>query len=275
VLLAALAGLLIGVVVASLLAWRGTTARPERRLEKSTGVANLAVIPHSLGAFPSDGVAVLRDPESVESEAYRTLQNALDSVAQNRPFTVLLVTSAHPDEAKSSVAANLTATVAQSGRRVVLVDGDLRRPQVHRLFGIGNDVGLSSVVTGEASLQHSVHRLDLDRNVALLTAGPPPPDPAELLSHERTRRAVESLAGASDLVVIDAPAALPVSDSFILAQLADVTLLVATEGSSDRREWTQTIERLGEADAEVIGTVVLRPDSRRSQPLKATSAPAR
>jgi capsular exopolysaccharide synthesis family protein len=207
-------------------------------------------------------VTVLREPHSIESDAYRSLRTALDSVAHFRPFTVLLVTSPLPDEAKSSLSANLAAVVAQSGRRVVLVDGDLRSPQVHRMFGVGNDLGLSSVVTGGAPLRHCVQRLDVDRNVALLTAGPPPLDPVELLLHERMRRTVESLAGASDLVVIDAPPVLSVADPTILAQVADATLLVATEGYTYRRQWIEALERLREVDADVIGTVLLRPDSR-------------
>jgi polysaccharide biosynthesis transport protein len=260
--LAALAGLVIGVVAALVVAWRDITTRPERRLTKATGLANLAVIPrHAQDAVAFDGVAVLRDPHSIESDAYRNLLTALDAVAQARPFTVLLITSPRPDEATSSVAANLAATVARSGRRVVLVDGDLRSPQVYRLFGVGNDLGLSSVVTGEP-LRHCVQRLDVDRNLALLAAGPLPSDPVELLSHERMRRAVESLAGASDLVVIDAPPVLSVTDPIILAQVADATLLVATVGHTYQREWIEALERIREVDADVIGTVLLRPDSR-------------
>jgi polysaccharide biosynthesis transport protein len=263
VLWAALAGLVIGVVAALIVGWRDPTVRSERQLARLTGVANLAVIPrHPLGEVRPDDVAVLRDPNSIESEAYRTLRTVLDFVAHDRPFTVLLVTSPRPGEGKSSVAANLAATVAQLGRRVVLVDGDLRRPQIHRLFVTGNQCGLSSVLTGEAPLQQGVQRLDRDHNIALLTAGPPPPDPAELLSHERLRRTLESLAGGSDFVVVDAPPVLPVADPIILAQAADATLLVATAGLSDRREWTETVDRLRKVDAHVVGTVLLRPDSR-------------
>jgi hypothetical protein len=118
VLLAALAGLVIGVVAALLVAWRDGTIRSERQLTKVTGVANLAVIPrHPLGEVRPDDVAVLRDPNSIESEAYRTLRTVLDFVAQDRPFTVVLVTSPRPGEGKSSVAANLAAAVAQWAAR--------------------------------------------------------------------------------------------------------------------------------------------------------------
>ena len=125
-----------------------------------------------------------------------------------------------------------------------------------------NERGLSSVLTGDEPLQRCVQRVDRDRNVALLTAGPPPPDPAELLSHERLRLAIEALAEGSDLVVIDAPPVLPVADPIILAQVADATLLVATAELSDRREWAETVDRLRKVDAHVVGTVLLRPDSR-------------
>jgi polysaccharide biosynthesis transport protein len=263
VLLAALAGLVIGVVAALVIAWRDTSIRSDRQLTRITGVANLAVIPrHPLEEVRPDDVAVLSDPNSIESEAYRTLRTVLDFVAQDRPFTVLLVTSPRPGEGKSSVAANLAAVAAQAGRRLVLVDGDLRRPQVHRLFDTGNERGLSSVLAGDASLKQSVQQIGPDRKVALLTAGPPPSDPAELLSHDRLRLALEALADAADLVVIDAPPVLPVADPMILAQVADATLLVATAGFSDRREWTEAIDRLRKVDANVIGTVLLRPDSR-------------
>jgi capsular exopolysaccharide synthesis family protein len=262
VLLAALAGLVIGVVAALVVAWRDSTIRSERQLTKLTGVANLAVVPrHPLGEVRPDDVAVLRDPNSIESEAYRTLRAVLDFVAKDRPFTVLLVTSPRPGEGKSSVAANLAAVMAQAGRKVVLVDGDLRRPQVHRLFVTGNPRGLSSVLTGDSPLQDCVQHVDRDRNVALLTAGPPPPDPAELLSHDRLGRALAALAEGSDLVVVDAPPVLPVADPIILAQAADATLLVATAGLSDRREWAETLERLGKVNADVIGSVLLRPGS--------------
>lgn len=263
VLLAALVGLAIGVVAALLVAWRGATIRSGRQLTKITGAANLAVIPsHPLDEVGPDDVAVLHDPNSAESEAYRTLRAELDVVAQSRPFTVLLVTSPRPGENTSLVAANLAAAVAQSGRKVVLVDGELRRPQVHRLFGIGNDLGLSSVLTGAAPLQQCVQRLDRESNVMVLTAGPLPPDPTELLSGERLRLALASLARASDLVVIVAPPVLLAADPITLAQVADATLLVATAGFGDRRKWADTVDRLREVDADVVGTVLLRPDSR-------------
>ena len=100
------------------------------------------------------------------------------------------MTSPRPGEGKSSVAANLAVTAAQAGRNVVLIDGDLRKPQMHRSFGLRNDVGLSSVLTGDATLSRAVKRLDAEKNLVILPAGPPPPDPAELLLSDRLGKAI-------------------------------------------------------------------------------------
>jgi capsular exopolysaccharide synthesis family protein len=233
---------------------------------------------------------MFRDPNSIEAEGYRSLRTALEFVlwppdarqptqtgsdtpvnggddALLRPLgdgpgKVVLVTSARPGEGKSSVAANLAVTAAQAGRNVVLIDGDLRKPQVHRSFAVRNDRGLSSILAGESTLSEAVTRLDAEKNLAVLPAGPPPPDPAELLLSDRLAKAIEALAKVSDLVVIDTPPVLPVTDATILAQQCDSVLLAATVGLSDRREWAETLERLAVVRANVIGTVLSRPDSR-------------
>ena len=163
---------------------------------------------------------------------------------------VVLVTSPRPGEGKSSVAANLAVTAAQAGRNVVLIDGDLRKPQIHRSFGLRNDRGLSSVLSGDSTLSQAVTRTDAEPNLVILPSGPPPPDPAELLVSDRLGKAIDGLAKAADLVVIDAPPVLPVTDSTILAQHCDAVLLAATSGLSDRREWQETLERLAVVQGE-------------------------
>ena len=261
--LAFLAGLLIGIVAALLVARFDSSIRSTRRLRAITGVPNLAVIPRvPLGDRRPDDLAAMGDPNSVEAEAYRTLRTAVEFLANETGAKVVLVTSPRPGEGKSSVAANLAVTAAQAGRNVVLIDSDLRKPQMHRSFGVRNDRGLSSVLTGDATLSKAVKRLDAEKNLVILPAGPPPPDPAELLLSDRLGKAIGALAKAADLVVIDAPPVLPVTDSTILAQHSDAVLLAATVGLSERGEWTETLERLEVVKANVIGTVLSRPDSR-------------
>ena len=261
--LAFLVGLLIGIVAALLVTRFDSSIRSTRRLRAITGVPNLAVIPRvPLGDRRPDDLAAMGDPNSVEAEAYRTLRTAVEFLAHETGAKVVLVTSPRPGEGKSSVAANLAVTAAQAGRNVVLIDGDLRKPQMHRSFGVRNDRGLSSVLTGDATLSRAVKRLDAEKNLVILPAGPPPPDPAELLLSDRLGKAIGALAKAADLVVIDAPPVLPVTDSTILAQQSDAVLLAATVGLSERGEWTETLERLEVVKANVIGTVLSRPDSR-------------
>ena len=266
--LAALAGLLIGLVAVLVVGRRTAVIRGRRDLAKLTSAPNLAVVPrHPLGAERPEDVVMFRDPNSIDAEAYRTLRTAFEFVLERSapapgPGTVVLVTSPRPGEGKSSVAANLAAASAMAGRRVALVDGDLRKPQIHRLFRLSNDVGLATLLLGTAKLGDAVQRLDGTRDLAVLAAGPPPPDPAEVLADQRLGSALDALAEASDLVIVDAPPLLAVTDPTIIVQHCDVVLMVATADLSTKREWAEALARLAVVDATVIGTVLLEPDDR-------------
>ena len=267
VVLAAVAGLVVGLIAAWVAERRSSTILGVGDLAKLTSVPNLAVVPrHAIGASRPDDVAMFRDPNSIEAEGYRVLRTALEFVTRTSdgdgPGPIVLVTSPRPGEGKSSVAANLAAATAMAGRRVVLVDGDLRKPQVHRLFRVKNDVGLSSVLRGDATLADAVQRLDVVDGFALLSAGPPPPDPAEQLANERLELTLHALAEAADLVLVDAPPLLAVTDPTVIVQHCDAVLMVATAGFSSRREWAEAMPRLDVVSANVVGTVLLQPDDR-------------
>ena len=252
VALAAAAGLVVGLIAAWVAERRSSTILGVGDLAKLTSVPNLAVVPrHAIGASRPDDVAMFRDPNSIEAEGYRVLRTALEFVTRTSadgdsdgdgPGPIVLITSPRPGEGKSSVAANLAAATAMAGRRVVLVDGDLRKPQVHRLFRVKNDEGLSSVLRGDATLGDAVQRLDVVDGFALLSAGPPPPDPAELLANERLELTLQALAQAADLVLVDAPPLLAVTDPTMIVQHCDAVLMVATAGFSSRT-------RVGRGDA--------------------------
>ena len=270
VALAAAAGLVVGLIAAWVAERRSSTILGPGDLGKLTSVPNLAVVPrHAIGASRPDDVAMFRDPNSIEAEGYRTLRTALEFVTRTSadgdsdgPGPIVLITSPRPGEGKSSVAANLAAATAMAGRRVVLVDGDLRKPQVHRLFRVKNGVGLSSVLRGDATLAEAVQRLDVVDGFALLSAGPPPPDPAEQLANERLELTLHALAQAADLVLVDAPPLLAVTDPTMIVQHCDAVLMVATAGFSSRREWAEAMPRLDVVSANVVGTVLLQPDDR-------------
>ncbi len=266
--LAALAGLLIGLVAVWVVGRRTAVIRGRRDLAKLTPAPILAVVPrHPLGAERPEDVVMIRDPNAIDAEAYRTLRTAFEFVADrpSRPDgrgTVVLVTSPRPGEGKSSVAANLAAASAMAGRRVTLVDGDLRKPQIHRLFKLSNDVGLATLISAGMKVGKAVQRLEISRNLVVLTAGPPPPNPAEVLADNRLGVVLDALANASDLVVVDAPPLLAVADPTIIVQHCDVALMVATADLSTKREWAEALARLAVVDATVIGTVLLEPDDR-------------
>jgi capsular exopolysaccharide synthesis family protein len=285
VLVAAGAGLLIGLLAAWIAELFDGSIRDQRTLAKVTGAPTLAVVArHPIGAARPDDVAMFREPNSIEAEGYRTLRTSLEFVTRrtaaddggqrdvavgddgaHEPVAsgpIVLVTSPRPGEGKSSVAANLAAAAAMAGRRVVLVDGDLRKPQVHRLFHVKNHSGLASVLSGDATVAEAVQRLDAGKGFALLTAGPPPPDPAEQLTNERLGLTLRALAEAADLVVVDAPPLLAVTDPTVIVQHCDAVLMVATAGFSSRREWAEAMRRLALVDANVVGAVLLQPDDR-------------
>lgn len=261
-------GLLIGLVAVVIVRRTDPRVRTRADLDQVAVVPNLAVIPrHPLDAERPDDVVMFRDPNSIDAEAYRMLRTTFDFVTgtardSTRRGTVVLVTSARPGEGKSSVAANLAAASAIAGHWVTLIDGDLRKPQVHRLFRVGNTVGLASVLDRRCKLGDAVQRVEGSRDLAVLSAGPPPVNPAELLDNPLLADVLDAAAGASDLVVIDAPPVLAVTDPAIIAQLCDGVLMVATADLSTKREVREALARLAVVDATVIGTVLLEPDDR-------------
>jgi len=266
VLLAAAAGLLIGLVAALVLRRFDPTIRSARQLAAFTRVPNLGVIPSIRPVGDGgDGVRAERDPGSLQSGDTEAFRSAFESAVADSGVTVVLVTSPQEGEGSSSAATALATSSAAAGRKVVLVDARLAGPGVHDLLGMSNDVGLSSVVQGGVPLQQAVQRSTFERNLAVLTAGPPPVDPADVWGSERLVRALDALASAADLVVIDAPPILAESDAVVdLARHADVALLSAKAGVSDRRAWAEAAEHLATADAVVVGTVLCRNGSHRS-----------
>ncbi len=291
VIVAALIGLLLGAVAIVVAEAVDGTIRAPHQLVKLTSAPNLGVVPrHQVDVGRPEGVTMFSEPDSVEAEGYRSAFTALEFVLRSSavavpgavgspvagrdadaaaprlaaPGKIVLVTSARPGEGKSSVAANLAAAAALAGRRVVLVDADLRKPQVHRLLRLENDAGLSTMLTGEAKGFSAVQRLESLRHLVVLSGGPPPPDPAELLASPRLGAALTSMAAQADLLIVDSPPVLAVTDPTLIAQQCDATIMVATAGASDRREWAEALSRLGVVDADVVGTVLIQPDERHS-----------
>ena len=262
--LALVVGLLIGLGAAFLIDYLDTSIRDDDDLVRATGLPVLASVPMLPGKqLPDARHLTSRDqPSSPSAEAFRSLHTSLRFMALERPIRTLLVTSARPGDGKTTIAANLAYAAARSGDRVLLIDCDLRKPQAHLLFAFPNEIGFTSVLLGEATIRQVAHLVPDAEALAVVTAGPQPPNPSELLAGECTQKSLKRLseAVAVDLVVIDSPPVLPVSDPVVLAPLVDGVVVVASANTTARRQLQKSIERLAQVDAPMLGTVLNRHD---------------
>jgi capsular exopolysaccharide synthesis family protein len=262
VTLALVVGLLLGLGAAFLVDYLDTSIRDEDDLHAATGLPNLGTIPQvSLPAKATEGHIVTRDaPQSPPAEAYRALRTAIRFLSLDRPIHSLLVTSARPGEGKTTTATNLAVVASRSGQRVLLIDCDMRKPQAHLFFALPNEVGFTSVLLGEVTLQEAAQFPEGESKLAVVTSGPLPPDPSDLLSGDTTRRALDRIRSEVDLIVLDSPPVLPVADPTVLAGMVDGVIVVASAGTTDRRHLARAVGRLQQVDAPLLGTVLNRYD---------------
>jgi capsular exopolysaccharide synthesis family protein len=195
-------------------------------------------------------------PQSQMAEAYRALRTSLLLTTVGAPPKVILVTSALPEEGKTTTSINCAIVLAQKGARVLLVDADLRRPSIHRTLGVVPKTGLTNVLTGGANLQQTIVRSPLVPSLFVLPAGTPPPNPAELLASSKMGDVLEALREQYDHIVIDTPPTLPVTDAVVVATRADAVILVARAGSTTKHALRQARDILAQVNARVSGVLL-------------------
>lgn len=198
---------------------------------------------------------VLDNPRSITAESYRTLRTNIQFYNVGESMQRLLVTSAGPSEGKSTTAANLAITFAQTGQRVVIVDADLRRPFLHRLFQVSNLVGLTNVMLGSASLEEALLPTTMP-SLSILPTGPIPPNPAEMLGAPRMGEILDQLHEHADVVIIDTPPVLAVTDASVLASVVDGVILVTAAGMVSRELAQRAKTQLEAVKARVLGVVL-------------------
>ncbi len=266
-LLAALVGLLIGLGIAFTLEYLDDTVKSTNDVEAVTGLATLGTIvkmKSARGRREIYQLATLLYPRGPAAEAYRTLRTNLEFAAVDEPVRTLLVTSSIPGEGKTTTAGNLAVAYAQADRRVILVDADLRKPGVHRLFGLPNSRGLTTLLRSDESTIDDVAQATEQDNLRIITTGQLPPNPAELLASRRMRTILANLADAADLVIVDSPPLQAVTDAAILASVTDGTLLVIDAGRIRRGAAGHGREALAKAGARVLGAALNRLSGRES-----------
>jgi capsular exopolysaccharide synthesis family protein len=250
-------GFVVGLVgamgLALLFEGLDTTLHTVEQIEGVTELPTLGEIPAAVGwqqETPLNGT-------SSSEEAFRRLRTNIFALGQDAPVQTLLVTSAGPGEGKSTIVAKLASAMAQSGRKVIAVDGDLRRPALHEILDLPNERGLSSILHQEATLDEAVQE-STTTGIQVLTSGPLPPNPAELLGSPEMTTLLQRLTQEFDLVLLDTPALLPVIDAAVLAPIADGVVLVV-ELAQARQEAVRTACRqLASVKARPVGVVVNR-----------------
>ena len=274
VLISFVVALLLGIGLAIFLDVLDSTVKAQEDIEHRVGLPFLGIIPsinstkeRTAAAPPPAALAnvlrngsrdlyVLAYPKSAVAECCRAIRTNLLFSTPDNPARKLLVTSAGSQEGKTTTAVNLAIVMAQSGLRVLLVDTDMRRPRLHKAFGIPATAdGLSKAILGEAPVLEQVRETGIP-NVSLLPCGATPPNPAELLHAERFKRIVGELAGAYDRVIFDSPPLGPVTDAAILARMTDGTIMVAKFGRTSRDGLIRARRQLVDGGINVLGCIL-------------------
>lgn len=195
------------------------------------------------------------DKKSPISEQYRTIRTNIEFASIDQNIKKIVVTSASPSEGKSTTVANLAVVFAQQGKNVLLIDGDLRKPTIHYTFQLDNTVGLTNVLTGKAKLEEAVKHSQVE-NLDILTSGPIPPNPAEMVGSEAMKRLLEDAAVQYDMIFIDSPPVLAVTDSQLLSNIADGIILVIRSGQTEYEMAIKASELLKNTKAKLLGTIL-------------------
>lgn len=252
---------LVGAVTLAFAAERlDTSITTQEQVEERLGLTFLGVIP----TFDQPGVTghdllVHHQPKSAVAECVRAVRTNLLFMSPDKPPRTILVTSSGPQEGKTTTAVSLAITMAGSGNRVLLVDADMRRPRVHRIFGAPSAAGLSSLILGEGSLSEVARKTEVP-NLSVVPCGPVPPNPAELLHTDAFHRLLGEMAGRYDRVIVDSPPVGVVADAPVIATRVDGILFVLRAGSTSREVARQAVRQLRDVNAPIFGAVLNRID---------------
>jgi capsular exopolysaccharide synthesis family protein len=265
VLMGVVAGLLLGLGLALLLEFLDTSVVSQQDVEERLGLTFLGFVP----TIPESEVGpkdlhVYREPRSMVAECTRAVRTNLLFMSPDRPFKRMLVTSSGPQEGKSTTVINLGITMAQSGNRVLVIDTDMRRPRLHKAFGVPNEVGVSSVVVGEGKVDDAIKSTEVP-GLFVLPCGPVPPNPAELLHTRAFAELLAQLGEKFDRILLDSPPVGAVADAVVLATQVDGVVLVLKAGRTHRDMARRTVKALRDVKANVFGAVLNDVDLEKSK----------
>lgn len=253
-LLASVVGLFVAGGIVFLVEALDDTIKGPNDVHRHLGLPVLGYIHHYENS--KEGLATLLEPRSPISEAYRSLRTNVLSAEVDDPIRTLMITSPSPRDGKSQIAANLTVVLAQGGRKAVLLDADLRRPTQHKLLNLPNRIGLTDLVADGSKTIDSALKATAVPYLRLVSSGGLPPNPAEVLGSEKMMEILRTVRERSDIVLIDTPPALAVTDAVYLSSKVDAVLLVLKPGTTKISFARQTVEQLLRNRANLIGVVL-------------------
>jgi capsular exopolysaccharide synthesis family protein len=257
--LAAIIGLMLGFVAAFVVDYFDDSVASEEDLYRVTGgLPNLGLIPQVPNWKAQDQAVVVSvsEPTSAAAEAYRTLRTSIQFLGLDHAARILQITSPNAVEGKTTTLSNLGVALANAGQRVCICCCDLRRPRLHNFFGLQNSIGLTSVILGERSMSEALQPVRDIEGLFVMSSGPTPPNPSELLGSTRAAEVLKALSSKFDILLIDCPPVLPVTDAVVLARLADATILAVTADATKTREIGRALKLLNQVHAPVIGTIL-------------------
>ena len=260
--LAALVGFMVTAGIIFLVAYLEDEIRDPNEITRRWGVPVIGIISNYASA--ETPLITMTKPRMPVSEAFRSLRTNLQFSGINSPLKSILITSASPSDGKSSIAANLATVVAQNDKDVVIVDSDMRRPTMHKIFKLSNRIGLSDYFIRTPDKMTGVVKKTMVNNLSVITSGSLPPNPSELLSSTKMRDVITLLAKHFDMVILDSPPLLAVTDALVLTQSVDGIILVVDPKKTKRAAIRQAIEQIQRLNARLLGVVLNNIKIKRS-----------
>lgn len=248
-----LAGVVIGISLAVLRDVLDNTVKDRQTIEEITKTGVVGNIPLDKDRRTEPAISFDTDNSAI-AEAFRKLRTNLQFLAVDAPPRVIVITSSVPGEGKSTTAINIALALAEADHNVVLVDGDMRRPSLHRYLDLVGQVGFSTVLSGRASLSESLQKTRFP-GLTVLTSGPIPPNPSELLASQAAKSLLSELRSEFDYVIVDSTPLLAVTDAAILSAASDGVLIIARYGRTKRDQLAHAVDSLRDVDASILGAV--------------------
>ncbi len=255
ILIGIILGLFSGVGLAFFIEYLDNTIRQPKDLEERFGLTVLGSVQELRGENRGIESFIKKNPLSPLAECYRLIRAGLLLSSAEHPPKTLLITSMEAQDGKTSTTTNLARVLAQGGNSVLVIDCDLRRPRMHSLLGMANDIGLSMFLAGNTAAENIVFKVD-DEDISLIPSGPIPPDPAELLGSKRMKALIETMAERYDFVLLDSPPVQSVTDSLALSQFVAGTVLVIRAGKTTYEILEGGLKKLRDVNGRVLGFVL-------------------